>query len=46
MFVRAKKSGRYEYLPVVQNERAYGPARHQVVATLGRLDQLQATGPQ
>jgi len=44
MFVRAKKSGRYEYLQVVQNERVDGRVRQQVVATLGRLDQLQEQG--
>lgn len=44
MFVRAKKSGRYEYLQVVQNERVDGRVRQQVVATLGRVDQLQEEG--
>lgn len=44
MFVRAKKSGRYEYLQVVQNERVDGHVRQQVVATLGRVDQLQDEG--
>jgi len=44
MFVRAKKSGRYEYLQVVRNTRV-GPQVHQeVIATLGRLDVLQKTG--
>jgi len=44
MFVRAKKSGRYEYLQVVQNERVDGRVRQQVVATLGRIDRLQEQG--
>jgi hypothetical protein len=44
MFVRAKKSGAYEYLQVVENERLDGRVRQRVVATLGRLDVLQATG--
>lgn len=44
MFVRAKKSGAYHYLQVVQNERVNGKVRQQVVATLGRLDVLQQTG--
>jgi hypothetical protein len=44
MFVRAKKSGAYEYLQVVENERIDGRVRQRVVATLGRLDVLQATG--
>ena len=44
MFVRAKKSGRYEYLQVVQNERVDGRVRQRVIATLGRVDQLQEEG--
>jgi hypothetical protein len=44
MFVRAKKSGAYEYLQIVENERIDGQVRQRVVATLGRLDILQATG--
>ena len=44
MFVRAKKSGRYEYLQVVQNERIDGHVRQRVIATLGRVDQLQEEG--
>ena len=41
MFVRAKKSGAYQYLQLVRNERINGKVRQQVVATLGRLDILQ-----
>ena len=44
MFVRAKKSGRYEYLQVIQNERVDGRVRQRVIATLGRVDQLQEEG--
>jgi transposase len=44
MFVRAKKSGAYQYLQLVRNERIDGKVRQQVVATLGRLDILQASG--
>ncbi len=44
MFVRAKKSGQYEYLQVVQNQRIDGRVRQRVIATLGRLDQLQSDG--
>jgi len=44
MFVRAKRSGRYEYLQVVHNQRLEGRVRQRVVATLGRLDQLQEEG--
>ncbi len=44
MFVRAKKSGRYEYLQVVHNERVNGRVRQRVIATLGRVDQLRQSG--
>ena len=44
MFVRAKKSGAYQYLQLVRNERVDGKVRQQVVATLGRLDILQESG--
>jgi hypothetical protein len=44
MFVRSKKSGAYEYLQLVRNERINGKVRQQVVATLGRLDILQESG--
>jgi len=44
MFVRAKKSGAYQYLQLVRNERVDGRVRQQVVATLGRLDILQESG--
>jgi len=44
MFVRAKKSGAYEYLQLVHNERADGKVRQQVIATLDRqLTQRKAT---
>jgi hypothetical protein len=44
MFLRSKKSGRYEYLQIVHNERVDGRVRQQVLATLGRLDQLRESG--
>jgi len=44
MFVRTKKSGAYQYLQLVHNERVDGKVRQQVLATLGRLDVLQKTG--
>ena len=44
MFVRAKKSGRYEYLQVVRNGRVGKQIRQEVIATLGRLAVLQKTG--
>jgi hypothetical protein len=44
MFARTKTSGNYQYLQIVQNARLDGRVRQQVVATLGRLDVLQAQG--
>jgi transposase len=44
MFVRAKKSGKYQYLQIVQNRRQGKKTVQRVIATLGRLDQLQAKG--
>ncbi len=44
MFARVKKSGRYEYLQIVHNLRVDGHVRQQVLATLGRLDVLKASG--
>lgn len=44
MFARVKKSGRYEYLQIVHNERVDGRVRQNVIATLGRLDQLGESG--
>ncbi len=44
MFARVKKSGRYEYLQVVHNERTGGRVKQRVIATLGRLDRLRETG--
>lgn len=44
MFARVKKSGTYEYLQIVENSRSGGKVRQRVIATVGRLDQLQAKG--
>lgn len=44
MFFRKKKSGKREYLQIVENRWENGKTRQQVVATLGRLDQLQEDG--
>jgi len=44
MFLRAKKSGAYEYVQLVHNERLNGKVRQQVLLTLGRLDVLRDTG--
>ena len=44
MFVRSKKSGTYEYLQIVENQRIDGQVRQRVMATLGRRDVLQSSG--
>lgn len=41
MFARVKKSGKYQYLQLVENRKESGKVRQRVVATLGRLDELQ-----
>jgi len=44
VFTRIKKSGHYQYLQIVQNQRIDGKTRQQVIATIGRLDELQQSG--
>lgn len=44
MFFRTKKSGPRTYLQLVENRWEGGRSRQHVLATLGRLDQLQASG--
>lgn len=44
MFARVKKSGRYQYLQIVENRKESGKTRQRVIATVGRLDQMQAKG--
>jgi hypothetical protein len=44
MFFRTKTSGPRTYLQVVENRWESGRSRQRVVATLGRLDQLQESG--
>jgi len=44
MFFRQKKSGTRTYLQIVENRWDNGATRQRVVATLGRLDQLQQSG--
>ena len=44
MFARIKTSGRYQYLQLVANRKEQGKTKQQVIATLGRLDQLQTKG--
>jgi transposase len=44
MFARTKKSGKYEYLQIVENHRDGTKVNQRVIATLGRLDQMHAKG--
>lgn len=44
VFIRVKRSGRREYLQVAETYREDGHVRQRVIATLGRLDHLQASG--
>jgi hypothetical protein len=44
MFFRVKVSGNRRYLQIVENAREHGRVRQRVLTTLGRLDQLQASG--
>ena len=44
MFFRTKKSGPRTYLQIVENHWRDGRPHQTVLATLGRLDQLQANG--
>jgi transposase len=41
MFARVKKSGRYQYLQIVENRKIKGKVIQRVLVTLGRMDQLQ-----
>ena len=44
MFFRLKTSGPRRYLQIVENRRDGGTVRQQVLATVGRLDELAASG--
>jgi hypothetical protein len=44
MFFRLKKSGARSYVQIVENERIDGAVRQSVITTLGRIDQLAASG--
>jgi Transposase DDE domain len=44
MFVRVKPSGPYRYLQIVENHREGRRTVQRVLTTLGRVDQLAATG--
>lgn len=44
MYFRVKRTGPYAYLQIVRSQREGGRVQQQVLATLGRLDVLQASG--
>ena len=44
MFFRLKQSGSRSYLQIVENQRQGGAVRQNVIATLGRADELAARG--
>jgi transposase len=44
MFFRLKKSGARSYVQIVENKRIDGAVRQSVIATLGRVDELAASG--
>ena len=44
MFFRVKTSGSYQYLQIAESHRQDGKVRQQILATLGRLDLLKASG--
>jgi hypothetical protein len=41
MFARVKKSGKYQYLQIVENRKVKGKVVQSVIATIGRMDQLR-----
>ncbi len=44
MFARIKKSGKYDYLQIVENQRVKSKVTQRVIATVGRMDKLSAKG--
>jgi transposase len=44
MFARIKKSGKYQYLQIVENHKEGKKVKQSVIATVGRLDRLQSKG--
>ena len=41
MFARVKKSGKHQYLQIVENRKIKGKVIQRVIATIGRMDRLQ-----
>jgi len=44
MFARVKKSGNHQYLQIVENRKEKRKVKQRVIATVGRMDKLQAKG--
>jgi len=44
MFARIKKSGKHQYLQIVENRRENKKTVQRVISTVGRMDRLQAKG--
>jgi hypothetical protein len=44
MFARVKKSGKYQYLQIVENRKEKGKVKQRVIDTVGRMDRLQEKG--
>ena len=44
MFARVKKSGKYQYLQIVENRKEKAKVKQRVIGTMGRMDLLQAKG--
>ncbi|WP_211341336.1 hypothetical protein [Desulfoglaeba alkanexedens] len=44
MFASIKKSGKYDYLQIVENQRVNSKVTQRVIATVGRMDKLSAKG--
>ena len=41
MFARVNKSGKYQYLQIVENRKKNGQVKQRVITTLGRMDRLK-----
>jgi len=44
LFARTKKSGKYQYLQIVENHKEKGKVKQRVISTIGRMDEIQAKG--
>lgn len=44
MFARIRKSGKYDYLQIVENQRVQSKVTQRVIATVGRMDKPSAEG--